>query len=699
MESYLWIIPFSPLIGAAINGALAILYSHKEKGPREEIISFIGCAAPLASFVIALMIFIRMIGMDEADRILEQTLFPWIWSGALNIEVAFFVDALSMVMVLVVTCVGTIIHFYSIGYMAKDRGFARYFSYLNLFMFAMLTLVMGKNLPLLFVGWEGVGLCSYLLIGFWYSDIYKAAAGKKAFIVNRIGDFAFLLGIFVVYVATLEHGAGTLDFPALSGLVAAHPEAFRGVATAAGILLFIGACGKSAQIPLYVWLPDAMAGPTPVSALIHAATMVTAGVYMIARLSFLYALSPLAMGVVATVGALTALYAATIGICQRDIKKVLAYSTISQLGYMFMAVGVGAFSAGIFHLMTHAFFKACLFLGAGSVIHALRGEQDMFNMGGLSKYMKLTALTFLIASFAIAGVPPLAGFFSKDEILWSTFTSSLSPGWLPMVLWVVTFIAAGITAFYVFRAVFLTFYGKKRLTAEAEAHVHESPSVMTVPLILLAIGSITAGFLGVPQVLGGSNAFHHFLSPAVGAAEHVTHAVQGAGDSVQAIGAAAHAAKEAAAGGVQLSSYTGEVLSEAGGGSHGGSHGLEILLMVLSVLIGIAGILVAQAMYIRNPTLPESISRRARGLYNLVYGKYFVDEAYRETLVKPGYFLSEKVFFKVIDVWIIDGIVNGFGVMARGFGTVLRLLQTGVVRTYALFILLGILYLIYRMVG
>ncbi len=665
MEQYLWIIPFAPLMGAAINGALAILYSHREKGASEGLVSFFGCTAPLVSFVIAVLLFVRLLGLHEEERILEQTLFPWIFSGALQIEFAFFIDALSIVMVLVVTCVGTIIHFYSIGYMAKDRGFARYFAYLNLFMFAMLTLVMGKNLPLLFVGWEGVGLCSYLLIGFWYADINNAAAGKKAFIVNRIGDFAFLIGMFVVYMATREHSAGTFDFGMLKGLVAAHPETFREIAAVAGILLFIGACGKSAQIPLYVWLPDAMAGPTPVSALIHAATMVTAGVYMIARLSFLYALSPVAMAVVAVVGAVTAIYAATIGICQRDIKKVLAYSTISQLGYMFVAVGVGAYSAGIFHLMTHAFFKACLFLGAGSVIHAMSGDQDMFNMGGLSKHMKITAATFLVASLAIGGVPPLAGFFSKDEILWGAFTSHLSPIWLPKLLWGIGFAAAGITAFYVFRAVFLTFYGRKRLSAEAEAHVHESPAVMTIPLVLLAIGSVTAGFLGVPNVLGGSNLFHHFLSPAVGPVGETFHSANGLAETVHETG----------------------------------SHGVEVFLMVLSVLVGLVGIVAAHALYVRKPDLPRTISQKVSGLYRLVYNKYFVDEAYEKTLVRPGYFLSDKLFFKIIDVEIIDGIVNGIGVTARIFGTVFRLVQTGVVRTYALFVLLGILYLIYRMAG
>ncbi|MDH3215483.1 MAG: NADH-quinone oxidoreductase subunit L, partial [Candidatus Krumholzibacteria bacterium] len=459
----------------------------------------------------------------------------------------------------------------------------------------------------------------------------------------------------------------TLDFIGLRGLVSEHPEAFATTATITCILLFIGAAGKSAQIPLYVWLPDAMAGPTPVSALIHAATMVTAGVYMVARLSFLYMQSPVAMMVVATVGAVTAIFAATIGICQRDIKKVLAYSTISQLGYMFAAVGVGAFSAGIFHLMTHAFFKACLFLGSGSVIHAMSGEQNMLKMGALAKKMKITFATFFVASLAIAGIPPLAGFFSKDEILWNTFTAEIGAPWLSGLLWALLFIGAGITAFYVFRAVFLTFLGEKRYSTEAEHHLHESPPIMTVPLVILAAGSVVAGFVGVPAVLGGVNYFHHFLEPSIGpvvqpGADAVHHGVQG--------GVEAH-----------------------------GSTTLELLLMAMSVLVGIVGVGVAHRLYIKQPLVPARLAEKFAGLHRLVYGKYFVDEAYETTLVKPGYQLSDKLLFKVIDVWIIDGIVNAVGVTARLFGSAVRLLQTGVVRTYALFFLLGILYLVYRLVG
>ncbi len=674
MENYLWIIPFSPLAGAIINGKLSILWSKRENGPSEKLVSLIGCLAPLISFVVTVVLFFDMLGTDPSRRAFQQTLFDWIVAGPLDVKFAFWVDQLSMVMLLVVTCVGTIIHFYSIGYMRGDRGFARYFSYLNLFMFSMLMLVMGQSLPMLFVGWEGVGLCSYLLIGFWYRDMLKAAAGKKAFIVNRIGDLAFLIGMFILFTTTSKVGYPTLDIQVMKAMAGQHPDFFVPVATAACILLFIGACGKSAQIPLYVWLPDAMAGPTPVSALIHAATMVTAGVYMVARMSFLYEMAPVAMAVVAIVGAVTAMFAATIGICQRDIKKVLAYSTVSQLGYMFIGVGVGAFSAGIFHLVTHAFFKACLFLGAGSVIHAMSGEQDIFKMGALSKVLKITSATFVIASITIAGVPPLAGFFSKDEILWSAFNMHVGPPWLGPFLWIVGFITAGMTAFYVFRAVFSTFFGKSHVSEEAKHHLHESPAVMTVPLIMLAAGSIVVGWLGWPEVLKGANVFHHFLAPVFGGAHEAavhtdTHSM------IEAIGA------------------HGQVAASAGDSS----HGLEIVLMVLSVLIGVAGIIAAYMLYVKNPGVPGRITAKVKVLYTLVFNKYYVDEIYENTLVRPGYALSDRVFFRIVDMGIIEGIVNGVGITARLVGAAVRLFQTGVVRTYALFILLGVLYIVYRL--
>jgi NADH-quinone oxidoreductase subunit L len=453
-----------------------------------------------------------------------------------------------------------------------------------------------------------------------------------------------------------------------------HADAVSKVATAACLLLFVGACGKSAQIPLYVWLPDAMAGPTPVSALIHAATMVTAGVYMIARLNFLYDLAPAAGAVVATVGAATAVFAATIGFAQRDIKKVLAYSTVSQLGYMFLAVGCGAYAAGVFHLLTHAFFKACLFLGAGSVIHGLSGEQDMFKMGALSKHMKITWATFLVSSLAIAGIPPLAGFFSKDEILWSAFSAHLEPVWLGRALWIAGVAAAFMTAFYVFRAVFLTFHGSDRVSHEAKHHLHESPPAMTIPLVVLAAGAVLVGFLGVPSALGGGNVFHHWLEPVF--AGHIGTHEMGVGLNTT------------------VPVARGTVLAEA----EAGHSSLEILLMILSVAVALAGILLARMFYITKPALPGRVSAQLGGFYTLVANKYYVDELYERTIVRPGYAIANGLLFRVIDVGIIEGVVNGLGIAARLIGAVTRLAQSGVVRTYAFFMLIGFLFLMFRLV-
>jgi NADH-quinone oxidoreductase subunit L len=667
MHNLLWLIPLAPLAGAALNGLLALAFSGREKGPSEKLISLIGVAAPLVSFGVVAQLYFAMRHMAPEARLFEQTVFTWIAAGDVRVDVAYWVDTLSMTMLLIVTGVGSLIHIYSTGYMHGDRGYARFFAYLNLFMFAMLTLVMAKNLPLLFVGWEGVGLCSYLLIGFWYKDIANAAAGKKAFIVNRVGDFAFLIGMFILFVTARRLGHATLDIPTLRELSLVRPDVMTTVATAACLLLFVGACGKSAQIPLYVWLPDAMAGPTPVSALIHAATMVTAGVYMIARLNFLYEIAPVASATVATVGAATAIFAATIGFAQRDIKKVLAYSTVSQLGYMFLAVGSGAYAAGVFHLLTHAFFKACLFLGAGSVIHGLSGEQDMFKMGQLSKHMKITWATFLISSLAIAGIPPLAGFFSKDEILWRAFNAQLEPAWLGHVLWVVGLAAAWMTAFYVFRAVFLTFHGTDRVSHEAKHHLHESPPAMTMPLIVLAAGAVLVGFLGIP----GRNVFEYWLEPVF--TGHV--GVHDIGVGLNAV----HAATTVAASAPEHSP-------------------LELLLMVVSVLVAVTGIWLAHLFYVRKPGIPAVLSARLGGIYTLVANKYYIDELYERTIVRPGYALSDKLMFRVIDAGIIEGIVNGLGITARLIGAVTRLAQSGVVRTYAFFMLVGFLYLVYQLV-
>ena len=672
MESQLWLIPAAPLAGAALNGLLSLLYARREKGPSEKLVSIIGCAAPLVSFAIVVRLFLAMRAMAPEARLYEQTLFPWIVAGDVHVDFAYWIDALSMTMCLIVTGIGSLIHIYSTGYMHGDRGFARFFCYLNLFMFAMLTLVMAKSLPLLFVGWEGVGLCSYLLIGFWYKDIANAAAGKKAFIVNRVGDLAFLIGMFILFMAAKGLGDATLDVPTLHEMALVHHDAIAKVATAACLLLFVGACGKSAQIPLYVWLPDAMAGPTPVSALIHAATMVTAGVYMIARLNFLYELAPVAGAVVAVVGAATAIFAATIGFAQRDIKKVLAYSTVSQLGYMFLAVGCGAYAAGVFHLLTHAFFKACLFLGAGSVIHGLSGEQDMFKMGALSKHMKITWATFLVSSLAIAGIPPLAGFFSKDEILWMAFTAHLEPVWLGRALWVVALATAWMTAFYVFRAVFLTFHGRDRVSHEAKRHLHESPPAMTMPLVVLAAGAMVVGFLGVPGALGGTNVFHHWLEPVF--AGHVGGHAIGVG---------------------MAGARAGETITASAGSDH---SPIEIALMAVSVLVALSGILLAHTFYVRKPDAPAAVAARLGGIYTLVANKYYVDELYERAIVRPGYALADKLMFRLIDAGLIEGVVNGLGITARLLGAVTRLVQSGVVRTYAFFMLIGFLYLVYELV-
>jgi NADH-quinone oxidoreductase subunit L len=455
-------------------------------------------------------------------------------------------------------------------------------------------------------------------------------------------------------------------------MVLVNDDAFASIGVAACILLFIGACGKSAQIPLYVWLPDAMAGPTPVSALIHAATMVTAGVYMIARMNFLYDLAPQAAAVVAIIGAATAIFAAIIGFAQRDIKKVLAYSTVSQLGYMFLAVGVGAYAAGIFHLLTHAFFKACLFLGAGSVIHGLSGEQDLFKMGQLSKHMKRTWITFGISALAIAGIPPLAGFFSKDEILWSVFTAQVGPAWLPRVLWIIGLATAGMTAFYVFRAFFLAFHGKDNVSHEAKHHLHESPAVMTVPLIVLAAGAVVAGLLGVPAALGGGNAIHHWLEPVF--AGHV-----GGHDVGVGMAHVSHGATTVAA-------------------ATEGHNDLEMILMGVSVLVAIAGMLFAHAIYVRSPDAAAGIARMFGPLYTLVANKFYIDELYERAFVRPGYAIADKLMFRFVDSGIIEGIVNGLGISARLVGAGMRLMQSGVVRTYAFFMLIGFLYLVYELV-
>jgi NADH-quinone oxidoreductase subunit L len=636
----LWLIPLLPFLGAALNAALG-------RRPAKALVTAINVGAPGASLVLALIALFEYLKVSPEP--FEQVMYAWT-AGALRLDVAFLLDPLSAVMLFVVTFVGFLIHVYSVGYMSHEEGYRRYFAYLNLFMGSMLLLILGNNFMVMFVGWEGVGLCSYLLIGYYYQEKFPPWAGRKAFIVNRVGDFAFLTGMFALFAHY-----GTLNFSELlptSGLIAADfakatAPYYLGLTFAAFVALcfFVGAMGKSAQLPLYVWLPDAMAGPTPVSALIHAATMVTAGVYMVARTNVLYQLAPGVSALVAAVGAATAIFAATIGVAQTDIKKVLAYSTVSQLGYMFMAAGLGAYSASIFHLGTHAFFKALLFLGSGSVIHAMGGEQDMLKMGGLRKFLPITFWTFLLGTLAIAGFPGLAGFFSKDEIL---HAAASQHRW---ALYGVGLLTAGITAFYMFRAVFLTFLGKFRGTHEQEHHLHESPPVMTIPLIILAIGAVSAGWLGFPEILGGANWFHHFLEP------------------VRAVIPGLEAAE------------------------HSMSRGAEGGLMVIAVAVALAGIALAWLIYYKNgPAGGAAWAARFPTVHRILVHKYYVDELYDWLIVRPLAAFS-SFLWKVFDALFIDGLVNTAAVSTELVGQAGRYSTTGNVRNYALYFFLGVIAL------
>ncbi|HET6935215.1 MAG TPA: NADH-quinone oxidoreductase subunit L [Candidatus Angelobacter sp.] len=671
----LWVIPLLPLAGAAING----LFGRHFKNA---MVSAVALLFTGASFAYAVWAVVQGLHMTLPHI---ETVAPWIKAGNFEAPFGFYLDQLSMVMLMVVTGVGFLIHIYSVGYMAHEGGFYRFFSYLNLFMFFMLTLVLANNYLLMFVGWEGVGLASYLLIGFFFLKDSAANAGKKAFIVNRIGDFAFLIGMFLL----IKH-FGTLNFDAVFKSVSGMPvEAGWGLLTIIALCLMFGATGKSAQVPLYVWLPDAMEGPTPVSALIHAATMVTAGIYMIARSNAIFSRSPNALMVVAIIGAVTAIFAATMGMAQTDIKRVLAYSTVSQLGYMFLACGVAAYSAGIFHLMTHAFFKALLFLGAGSVIHALGGEQDMRRMGGLRPLIPKTFWVMTAATFAIAGFPPLAGFFSKDEILGQVFSSPHGS----KVLWAIGVITAGLTSFYMFRLWFMTFFGKLKLgevdigeeahAATAPAHaahgaaahshghaddqahghggVHESPWVMIGPLVVLAIGSIVAGWVGVPAFMGGNNHFEHFLAPVI---------KSGAPTSPTAMEHVPEAAGQPAE---EKPENTGEEWALAG----------------TSVAVAVLGFLLAWFLYYKRPELPDRITSRIHGLYLTVLHKYYIDEGYNLLFVKPLLALSTVVFWRGVDQNIIDGLVNGAGSASKGIGNELRHMQSGNIRSYAAWVAAG----------
>lgn len=637
MIDYLWLIPLVPLTGAAVNGLIG-------KRLPKSVISLVGCGTAGLSFLFALASFFSLLKLEPEQRHVLKVLFTWIASGDFVAKAEFLLDPLSGVMILVVTGVGFLIHIYSIGYMHAEDGYYRFFSYLNLFLFSMLILVLAGNFLLMFVGWEGVGLCSYLLIGYYFDRRSAGDAGKKAFIVNRIGDIGFILGIFLIFVTF-----NSLNFGEVFLKIAEGPQRFPvetgvGILTAIGLLLFVGATGKSAQIPLYVWLPDAMEGPTPVSALIHAATMVTAGVYMVVRCAPVFSRAPVALDVVMVIGILTALMAATIGLVQTDIKRVLAYSTVSQLGYMFVAAGVGAFSAGIFHLMTHAFFKALLFLGAGSVIHAMGGEQDLLRMGGLRSKTPITFWTMLIAALAIAGIFPLAGFFSKDEILWSAWSHGH-----PLV-WFFGFVTAGLTAFYMFRLIFLAFFGEGRYSEEVRHHLHESPRSMTGPLIILGILSIAGGFVGLPAWLG-SNRFFHFLEPSLA-----------------------------------LASIT---------ESEEASHSLELLFALLSIGIAITGILLAYRLYILRPKAPVELAVRWKEIHRVLFRKYYVDELYDAAIINPVRNASTNLLWKKADVGFIDAIVNGTGQTIQNLASVFRHVQNGLLRSYAAWILLGMVAVVF----
>ena len=614
MSRLVWLIPLFPLIGMLVNALFGRIIGHKAH--------WIAVPALFAAFVTACFVFARV----WHGETWVGDLFPWVVAGAFKTAVTAQVDQLTAVMLLVVTGVGFLIHVYSAGYMHDDPDYPRFFTYLNLFVFSMVMLVLAGNFLVLYVFWEAVGLCSYLLIGFWYEKKSASDAGKKAFIVTRVGDFGFGLGVILIWVTF-----GTLDY----GEVFAKADASigAGVYLAIALLLFMGACGKSAQVPLFTWLPDAMEGPTPVSALIHAATMVTAGVYMVARCHKLFEMAPMSLEVVAWIGGITAIFSATIGLVQTDIKRVLAYSTISQLGYMFVGVGVGAYAAGIFHLVTHAFFKALLFLGAGSVIHGLGGEQDLRKMGGLAPRMMTTTVTFLIGAFGLAGIPPLAGFFSKDEILASTFHEG------HYALWAILVVAAFLTAFYTFRVVFLAFFGGPRMSKEVAHHIHESPAVMTVPLIVLAILTVVAGLaVGIPSSHG--TAFARFLSPVLplDQAEH--------------------------------------------------SAGLAFSLLVLSALVAIAGVALAWMVYGRSPVRAASIGVARNPIHKLLIEKYYIDEIYDFLFVQPIYHLSLWLA-RVFDPGVIDGLVNGVATVVASWARGLRRVQTGFVMNYALGILLG----------
>ncbi|MBL4824130.1 MAG: NADH-quinone oxidoreductase subunit L [SAR324 cluster bacterium] len=623
--SQIWLVPAFPLLGFLLNG-----FFGKRFGTR--FVSFVGPLAIALSFAQSLVLFFQM--LEAEGNILKEHLYTWIASGNFEVGINFQVDQLSALYLLVITGVGFLIHVYSVGYMDGESGYYRFFAYLNLFVFFMLILVLGDSFLLMFVGWEGVGLCSYLLIGYYFEKESAAEAAKKAFLFNRIGDFGVLSAVLLIFLSF-----GSIEFATVNAEAATRLEFGGTLVTAITLLLFLGATGKSAQIPLFVWLPDAMEGPTPVSALIHAATMVTAGLYMVARLSHLFVLAPFTMNVIAVIGAATALLAATIAITQTDIKRVLAYSTVSQLGYMFLAMGVGAFGAGVFHVMTHAFFKALLFLGSGSVILAIHHEQDMRKMGALKNKLPITYITMLLGTFAISGIPFFSGFFSKDEILWKAFSSPLGSPWL----WGVGFLTAGLTAFYMFRMIYLTFHGNSRLDAHTAEHVHESPFTITVPLMILAVLAVTGGFFGVPHVFnlipnGMENYFHGFFA--------------------------------------EIPSGHGAVST-------------EWTLMAFSVGFALLAWFVASRLYHSGFELAAGFRRKWEWAYQLSLNKWYIDELYNTIIIQPGRLISTYLLWRLFDQNVIDRAVNTTGTVARTIGNTIRPFQNGLIQNYALVFTLG----------
>ena len=628
MKELIWLVPLLPLVGFLLISLGKSYFSKSLAG-------IIASAMVFGSFVISLGVFFDVLNGDGKPT--TVTLFEWIATADFHVNIAFLVDSLTSIMLLIITGVGFLIHLYSMGYMHDDEGYAKFFSYLNLFVFFMLLLVLGDNYLVMFAGWEGVGLASYLLIGFWFKNQPYNDAAKKAFIVNRIGDLGFILGIFLIYTTF-----GTIQYSGVFGGALNFTENDPTI-VAITLLLFVGAMGKSAQIPLYTWLPDAMAGPTPVSALIHAATMVTAGVYMIARSNLLYSLSPDTLGFVAIIGGATAVFAATIGIFQNDIKKVLAYSTVSQLGYMFLALGVGAFTGGVFHLITHAFFKALLFLGAGSVIHAMGGEQDIRKMGGLKKYVPITYMTFLVGTIAISGIPPFSGFFSKDEILAHAF--QVNP-----IFWVLGVLGSMMTTFYMFRLFYLTFMGTFRGTEDQKHHLHESPKTMTIPLVVLAVLAIVAGFIGIPHVLGGSHWLEHFLAPVFKQSEIYAH-------------------------------------------GHKLTHSTEYVLMGVTVTITILMILFARNKFVSKGFVPADDSVKQGFIPRLLANKYYVDEFYNAIIVKPLNGLA-SFSYKFLELKAVDAIVNGVGKLVVFISGQARKLQTGNTGFYIFAMVIGILVIL-----